>query len=884
MHIYSIKSYKGRNIYSHRPVIKMVVDLDSLYNTPTREMGNFNEKLLAMFPGLEEHYCSLGERGGFAKRLKEGTYIGHVTEHLIIELQHLLGYDVRYGKTRVITEPSLYCIVYEYSNEKCGIECGKAGVSLISDIVENRETDLDALLKNLREISLQAELGPSTRAIYEEAKKRGIPVTRLGSDSILRLGCGKYSRLVEASLTDGPSCINIDIAGNKCLTKEILSNYGIPVPYGDVAYTEDSAVTLAEDIGFPVVLKPYNGNQGKGVTLNIVNGQQVRKAFKEAMKFSSPVIVEKFIRGKDYRILVVGDKVSAVSERRPPFIVGDGAHSVRQLVEIENNSMLRGEDHERPLTKIKVDSIAEDVLERQGMDENYIPKVNEAVRLRDNSNLSTGGTAVDCTGTIHPFNSSMAVNAAKATGLDVAGIDITAEDIAVPINHSNGAVIEVNAAPGLRMHLYPTEGECNNVAGDILDMLYPQGKPCSIPIVSVTGTNGKTTTTRLISHAMSLMGQTVGMTCTSGVYIDHQCIMKGDNTGPVSAGMVLSDKRVEAAVLETARGGIVKKGLGYDLADVGVIVNVSDDHIGIDGLNSMESLAFVKALVVEAVKPEGHSVLNADDAMTPYLLDRAKGNKILFSCKRDNRLVVPHIASGGKAVYMDGDSIIINDGRKCIPLMDVKEIPITFGGIVECNIENSLAAASALYALGIPADTIKEGLKSFKPDINTNPGRFNMFDMGTFNVMLDYSHNTAGYHAVVKFISKTNSDRLVGVIGMPGDRLDRNISQVGEICGKAFAKLYIKEDGDLRGRKPGEVGEILRKAVLKSGFRKENISVIHSELKALEAAILDAQPGDLIVMFYEEFEPAVELVTRLKTELEKTVLPEGIRLNEPIVR
>lgn len=884
MHIYSIKSYKGRNMYSHKTVIKMILNIGGLYDTPTKDIKGFNQRLLEKFPGLGDHYCSLGRKGGFAERLEEGTYIGHVTEHLIIELQNILGYDVHYGKTRVITEPSLYYIVYEYSNERCGIECGKTAVSIVRDIIDNREIDYNGMLENLRKISVQSEMGPSTKAIYEEAKKRGIPVTRLGNDSILQLGYGKYGRYVEASLTDYPSCITVDIAGNKHLTKEILSNRGIQVPYGDITYTEESAVKFAECMGFPVVVKPYNGNQGKGVTLNVCNAEQVKKAYKEALQFSSAVIVERYIKGRDYRVLVVGDKVSAVSERIPPFVRGDGIHSIRELIEIENNSLLRGEDHERPLTKIKFDSIAKDVLDRQGVDEYYIPEATDIVKLRDNSNLSTGGTAIDCTKNIHPYNSAIAIKAAKAVGLDIAGIDITTDDISIPLSCSNGAVIEVNAAPGLRMHLYPTEGEQNNVARDIIDMLFPKNQPHSIPIVSITGTNGKTTTTRLVSHTLALAGRKVGMTCTSGVYSGSKCIIKGDYTGPISAGMVLSDNTVDAAVLETARGGIVKRGLGYDLADVGVIVNVSDDHIGIDDLNTLEDLAYVKALVVEAIKPGGYSVLNADDKMTKYLLKRAKGNIVLFSRKKVNELIESHISGGGKGIYIDNDSIIIIDGKTCGTLIDVTEIPITFGGKVECNIENSLAASAALYALGIPVEIIRKGLKSFKPDLETNPGRFNLFDMGSFKVMLDYSHNTAGYKAVMDFIGKMDSERLVGIIGMPGDRLDRSIRQVGDICGRTFSKIYIKEDSDLRGRKPGDVGKILYDAVLGSGFKKENVSVIYSELAALEAAILDAQPGDLVIMFYEEFEAAVELIMRLKAEMEKSSISDAIEVSEPVTQ
>lgn len=872
MQIYSMQSFNGKNIYSHKPVIKMVLNIGDLHNTETKHIKGFNESILELFPGLNEHYCSLGYKGGFTERLKEGTYIGHVTEHLILELQSMIGHNVIYGKTRLMSEPSLYYVVYEYIDERCGKECAKAAVDIVLSLVRQESVNPAAILEGLRAIAAEDGLGPSTKAIYEEAKKRGIPVSRIGADSFLQLGYGKYSRVMQASLTDTTSCIAADMVGNKHLTKDILINYNIPVPQGDIAYSEKYAVEIAEGIGYPVVIKPLDSSQGKGVTICLMNEAQVRAAYHEAMKYSKAVIVEKFIKGKDYRVLVVGDKVSAVSERRPPSVTGDGIHTIKELVEIENRNGLRGNDHERPLTKIKLDPIANQILMRKGMDENYVPALHEIINLRENGNISTGGTARDCTNEIHPYNSFLAVRTARALGLDIAGIDMTIENISVPMSHKNGAVLEVNAAPGLRMHLYPTEGEQNNVAVDIIDMMYPAGKPFTIPIVSVTGTNGKTTTTRLIRHVLSISGKKVGMSSTSGIYIGDECILKGDNTGPLSAKMILSNKEVEAAVLETARGGLVRKGLGYDLADVGVITNISDDHIGLDGLNNLEDLAFVKSLVIEAIKPDGYAVLNVDDSMIDYLSKRTEGRRILFSKEANNPVLLEHMGAGEKAVFLKENRIYIYDGAKKIPFMNIEEIPITFGGMVECNIENSLAAISALCALDVSLDAIRAGLETFKPDIVTNPGRFNIFDMGNFRVMLDYSHNIAGYQAVIKAVQKMDVTRLVGIIGMPGDRLDKNIMEVGGICARAFSRIYVKEDRDLRGREPGEVAGILLNAVLECGFKKENVSAIHEELNALETAILDAQPGDLIILFYEEFEPAVELVQKMKKELEQTLV------------
>jgi len=877
VNIISIQSFPGKNIYSYKPVIKILIDIGKFHDIPTKDITGFNERLLEMFPNLRKHRCSRGYEGGFVERMDEGTYVPHVIEHLALDMQNTAGYDVSFGRARVVNEPSLYGIVFEYMNERCGIESVRAAAAVVKSLAENLEMDADSILENLKKVAVESEPGPSTGAILGEAKRRGIPVLRLGDESLMQLGYGKYSRLIQASLTDKPSCISVDIASNKYLTKRILSDNDIPVPYGDIAYTRESAVTIAREVGYPVVIKPYDGNQGKGVALDLNSEEQVKSAYDEAVKLSKAVVVEKFIKGRDYRVLVVGDKVSAVSERKPPSVIGDGIHSVKELIEIENSNLLRGDDHERPLTKIKLDNTLKQVLKRRGLDESHIPALNEVVSLRDNGNLSTGGTARDCTMEIHPYNSMLAVRAAKAIGLDIAGIDITAEDISVPINHNNGAVIEVNAAPGLRMHLYPTEGQTNNVAADIIDMMFPAGKPYSIPIVSVTGTNGKTTTTRIIKHILSMMGIKVGMTSTSGIFIGDKCILKGDNTGPASARMVLSNKEVEAAVLETARGGIIRKGLGYDQADVGIVTNISEDHLGLEDINTLEDLAYVKSLVVEAVKPDGYAVLNADDKMTDYFIGRVKSKIILCSKSRNNPLVIRHIRDGGKAVFVDNGIICMNEREKILSIVKVDDIPITYGGMLECNIENSLAAAAALLALNVPVGIIKMGLMLFKPDQNLNPGRFNIFDMGDFKVMLDYGHNPAGYSEAIKFITRMNASRNVGIIGMPGDRLERNFREVGKMCSRVFSRIYIKEDEDLRGRKPGEVAGIFYEAVLENGMREENIEIIYPELKALEKAMLDAQPGDIIVMFYEKFEPAFELISRFRQEMERSIIqPEAV--------
>lgn len=841
--------YHGRNIYSHRPVMKMIVDIGKYGEIPTKDIPGFNDMLLNAFPGLRKNVCGLGYEGGFLDRLNEGTYLAHVLEHTILEMQYMVGYDVRYGKTRTIQANNVYYLVYEYENEVCGLECGKAAVFILNCFLHGEAINTDSFLSYLKKISIDAELGPSTSAIVDEAKKRGIPVTRIGHESLVQLGYGRHSRLVESTLTDATSCISADISTNKQLTKAILSEHNIPVPYGKVVYSEISAVMVANQIGMPVVIKPFDGNQGKGVHLNLNTEEEIKAAYQEASKYSSGIIVEKFVTGRDFRVLVVGDSVKAVAERQPASVIGDGVHSIRELVGLVNQDERRGESHEKPLTKIKLDDATKNVLQKYKMDFDSIPEKGQRVVLRENGNLSTGGIAIDCTDTIHPENAELAVRAANAVGIDIAGIDIVTEDISKSIEETGGAIVEVNAAPGIRMHLYPSEGKPRNVAKDIVDLLFPDEEACRFPIVSVTGTNGKTTTVRLIHHVLLQTGITVGMTSTSGTFIGKRRICKGDNSGPRSAKTLLSNKQIDAAVLETARGGIVREGLGYDLADVGVITNIAEDHLGLDGIDTLEDLAFVKSLVAEAVKKDGYAVLNARDSSTPYILNRVKSKKILFGIKESD--VAPYLGQGCVGVFIEDGWIQIQDGAQRTGVLRVDEIPITFGGLIGCNVENCLAAVSALYGLHIPVGIIACGLRSFQE----NEGRFNLFQLRGFHVMLDYGHNPAGYRQVLGTCRKLEHRRLIGVIGMPGDRQDKSIREAGKLCAGAFDRIYIKEDQDLRGRKPGEVAALFQDAILAEGFPQQQVAVIEPELEALKAAVAGAESGDLIVVFYEHLDP-----------------------------
>lgn len=860
MEVVNMRNYSGRNIYSLKPVVKMIVELGDWAEITTNEIAGFNDRLLSCFPGLGSHHCSPGYEGGFVQRLKKGTLVSHVTEHLALELQCILGYDVYFGKTRLIKEPDRYCIIYEYINESCAMEVGNAAAEIVLALARNEAIAIDKVLKRLQQISFDSKLGPSTQAIYDEARRRHIPVRQLGGDSLLQLGYGKQMRFIEASLPGSTSSIAVDLAKNKQMVKDLLKENNIPVPCGGIVDSEDGAVVLAEQIGYPIVVKPWDANQGKGVTTNIKDENMLRKAYRLANSFAKRIIVEKYIRGKDYRILVVGNKVAAVAERRPPYVIGDGLHSISELLEEENENPNRGIGHEKALTRIHLDSVAKEFLARSELNENSIPKIGELVYLRENGNLSTGGSARDCTRDIHPVNKELAIKAAKIIGLNVAGIDMVAENISEPLTLQNGAIIEVNAAPGLRMHLYPSKGEGRNVAADILDQMYPAGSMSSIPVISITGTNGKTTVARLIRHVLSLAGPKVGMTCSSGTYIGKECIAEGDNTGPLSAHSILYNRDVEVAVLETARGGIIRRGLGYDLADVGVITNISGDHLGMDDINTLEDMAFVKSLVVEAIKPDGYAVLNADDGMTEHIVRKASCNLVLFSLNRDNILVEDHIKQDGMAVVIEEDLIVIYQNKIRDEIVSINEIPITFNGKAICNIENSLAAVASLSAFGLAKNVIRLGLMSFTPDPTANEGRFNLFDMGSFRVLLDYGHNCSAYQSVMQFINNMNAARLVGIIGVPGDRLNKTIFDIGQISGQAFSKIYIKEDEDLRGRSAGEVAGILYNGAVSGGADRKNMEIVLSETEALKAAINNALTGDLIVMFYEKFDKAYELV------------------------
>ncbi|AYD39173.1 cyanophycin synthetase [Clostridium fermenticellae] len=876
MKIENFRVYSGRNIYSHKKCIKLCVDLEGYSNIATKDINNFNDRLLQIIPDLKEHRCGIDERNGFVKRLNEGTYLAHVCEHIILAIQNSLGIDVAYGKAREI-DGDKYYIIFQYIYKNTAVESAKVAVELINSLICGKYFNTEMYRKMLKDTLKGEELGPSTKAIIDAARRKGIPVMRLGDEgSIFQLGYGKYSRIIEATITSNTKATAVDISCDKIQTKEILYNQCLPVARGGVVKNPLELLFKAEKIGYPVVLKPRYGNQGKGVYVNIKNEKELISIYSRLSKTYDQIIIEENIEGKDYRVCVIDGKVVAVAEKILPCVIGDGVRTVRQLIEKLNRDDKRGEGHEKPLTKVKIDNELKACISRNGYILDDILNNKQKLVLRESANLSTGGEAIDCTDDISQENIEICERAAKAIGLDICGIDICCRDIQNSLNEG-GAIIEVNAAPGIRMHHYPSTGKSRDVAGAIVDMLLKDIPKDGMPVVSITGTNGKTTTTRLIGHVLKLKDYHVGMTTTGGVYLDDKCIIKGDTTGYDSAVSVLTNKDVDAAVLETARGGIIRRGLAYDLADVAVITNITEDHLGIDGVNTMEDLAYVKSLVGEAVKKDGYVVMNADDKMSMTIVNNIKSKLIMFSKDKYNSALRENIRLGGYGVYVNNETIYIEKDNEVLPIINVGDIKITLGGKLEYNIENSMAACAALVGLDVDYDTIKLGFKTFECDGRFNPGRFNMYNVNGIKVILDYGHNIAGYKAVISGLNNLEHRRLIGIIGVPGDRTDESVKKVGEISGESFDRIYIKEDKDRRGRKEGEIADILKLGVLNSGFDKDNLEIILDEKSALEKAIDNSKEGDLVIVFFERSEPLIDLIrnrikgSKLKAESQAVV-------------
>ena len=856
--------YAGPSLYARFPVIRLRMDIDELEEWPTVRLGDsFIESLLDALPGLREHGCSFQEPGGFVRRLTEdeGTWIGHVLEHVAIELQNGAGQDITFGKTRSTDQPRVYDIIYEYEAEKVGVEAGRLAIQLIQSLLpENLRTD--GLLPSDFDFATERDdfirfaqrtaFGPSTASLIRAAEERDIPWLRLNQYSLVQLGHGKYQQRIQATVTSRTPHIAVEVASDKEETNKILGDLGLPVPQQRLVYSSSNAVRYAERIGYPVVLKPINANHGRGVSLNLNDAEHVQIAFDRAREHSRGVIVEKFITGLDHRILVVDGKVVAAAKRVPGHVVGDGQHTIEQLVEQVNADPRRGIGHEKILTRIEIDYQAERLLTLLDYTKETVPPEGEVVYLRSTGNLSTGGTAVDVTDLMHPDNIEMAMRAAAAIGLDVAGVDFLTEDISRSYKQS-GAICEVNAAPGFRMHAHPSEGESRDVAGAVMDMLFPPGSPARIPIYAVTGTNGKTTTVRMLAHIHKLAGATVGLTTTDGVYVDGQLTVAGDMTGPTSARLVLRDPAVDVAVLETARGGILRSGLGFRRADVSACINVAADHLGLRDINTLEQLAEVKRVVIDVATDT--VVLNADDTLVLKMADYAQAENVCYATMNPNHsLVREHIKAGGRAIVLEqgiaGHMITIYDKGQHIPLLFTHLIPATVQGKALHNVQNAMFAAAMAFSGGVRLEDIRHGLRTFDTTFFQTPGRLNFYDEHPFKVLLDYAHNPSAMERICEVVNLLDVvGRKIAVLSAPGDRRDEDIEATAAVMVGTFDHYICRRDDNPRGRGADEVPEILARALLAGGVAKEAIECISDEQAAVDAALHRAKPGDLVVLF-----------------------------------
>ncbi|RPI17554.1 MAG: cyanophycin synthetase [Ignavibacteriae bacterium] len=866
MKILEINTYQGPNVWSLIPVIRMKLDIGELEYKPSNEIKDFNESLLKYIPSLETHGCSYGYPGGFVKRLQEGTWMGHVVEHVAIEIQCLVGNNVTRGKTRSSSHKSVYNVVYAYVNESVGVEAGKIAVSLLEHIINNIPFSLKNELTRLDKMARECSLGPSTNGLVEEAKRRRIPYFRLNNESLVQLGYGAYQRRIESSVTSETGCIGVDIASNKDLTKKLLSDIGIPVPEGFVIKTSEELLNSIEKLSFPLVIKPLNGNHGKGVTF-VYELHNALDAFICAQKLSEEVIIEQLIPGNDYRLLVVNDELVAAAERIPAHIYGNGVNTIEELINILNSDPLRGDGHEKVLSKVVIDDETKHLLKEQGFELDSVPPISQYIKLKDAANLSSGGIAIDRTDEVHSTIADIAVRAAKTVGLDTAGVDLITTDISKPLHETGGAICEINAGPGLRMHFHPSAGKPRNVARKIIEKLYPDGTPSRIPIVAITGTNGKTTVARMLSHIMKHNGKKVGMTSSDEIRIDGKRILTGDLTGPWSSQVVLKDPTVDFAVLEVARGGIQRSGLAFDYCDIGIITNIQGDHLGCGDLETMDDLASIKSVVLEIVKKQGYAFINAEDENIMKFIDDYAGTHVYFALDSENQVLKEHLQRNGYGLFIRDNMIVIAKGSIELKIICIDKIPATFNGAAACNVFNSMLAVGAAYFSGVKTETICKAMELFNTSFDLSPGRLNLEQVGDFKVLLDYGHNAPAVQAVADFISKMEVNKRIGIIASPGDRRNEDIYKLGFIAGRAFDEVVIKEDEDLRGRKPGEIAAILKEGIQSAGLDCDRIKIIPDELEAVTYSLRNAGTNDLVVIFCDEIELVWEKVSSLSKEV-----------------
>jgi cyanophycin synthetase len=885
MKILKTQTLRGPNYWSirHHKLIVLRLDLESLAQTSTAQIPGFYLGLVDLLPSLAEH-SSADYPDGFLRRVETGTTLAEVIEHIALELQALAGMAVGFGRTRETAEAGIYQVVFQYTDEQAGRYTGRAAVRICQSLIETGSyphSELEKDLLDLQNFGVQAALGPSTENIVKEAEIRGIPWLALSARALIQLGYGVHQKRIQATLTGNTGILGVELASDKEGTKRVLRDGGIPVPRGTVIHYLDELEQAIEDVGgFPIVIKPLDGNHGRGITINIASWELAEEAYDAARDVSKGVIVERYYQGRDHRVLVVNGKVVAVAERVPAHVMGDGQLTISELIDETNRDPRRGDGHANILTRIELDRTSWELLERQGFDLDTVLKPGEICYLKATANLSTGGTAIDRTDQIHPENVWIAQRVAKTIGLDIAGIDIVTTDISQPLREVDGVIVEVNAAPGFRMHFCPSEGIPRNVAEPVLDMLFPQGQMGRIPILALTGTNGKTTTTRLLAHIFKQTGRTVGYTTTDGIYIGGYLVEKGDTTGPQSAQTILQDPTVEVAVLETARGGILRSGLGFSECDIGIVLNVAADHLGIGDIDTVEDLAHLKSVVVETVQPNGYAILNADDPLVVEMASRVKAQIAYFSMNSESELIRSHTQQGGLAAIYENGYLSILKGDWTLRIDQAVNVPLTMGGRAPFMIANALAASLAAFAHGIRIEDIRTALITFQASVGQTPGRMNLFNLGHFHAMIDYAHNPHSYEAIGGFVRNWPGARI-GVVGGPGDRRDEDFVVLGQLSAQMFDQILVKEDDDTRGRSRGDAARLIVEGIRSAQADTPYQEVLH-ETTAINQALDDAPDGSLVVIFPESVARALSLIEARNPRPDLGLPPNAPQASAPI--